>query len=76
MPKSTTTFHDRVKRIEKRAAKAGRRRRRGTPPRLGNLLVLAAMGMLVGGAAFAWDGDTLADEWALPGLEWALTLLP
>ncbi len=74
MPISTTTFQERVTRIEKRARKA-RRRRGHAGSRAGGFVVLVSMSMLVGGAALAWDGNTPAYEWAMPGLEWALAML-
>lgn len=76
---STTTFEERLERIEKRAEVADRahaKRRRRSLPRPGPMVVMASMGMLLSGAAFAWDGTTPPYEWALPGLEWALSLLP
>ncbi|SDF81454.1 hypothetical protein [Sulfitobacter delicatus] len=74
---STTTFEERLNRIETRAAKADKahRRRRRAQPRPGRLIGFVAAGMLIGGTAFAWDGTTPPYEWALPSLEWAMALL-
>ena len=71
---SSTTFEERINRIQKEAAKADRARRRPRK-RPGGLVALVSVGMVIGGAAFAWDGSTPPYEWALPGVEWALSLI-
>lgn len=79
MPISTTTFEERLERIEQRAEVADRsyaKRRRRTLPRPGPMVAMAGVGMLLGGAAFAWDGNSAPYEWALPSVQWVLSLLP
>jgi len=74
---STTTFEERLGRINKREAKAeNTRQRQRSRVRPRGLMIFASLGMLIGGAAFAWDGNAPPYEWALPGLEWAMSLLP
>lgn len=79
MPISTTTFEERLERIGERAKIADRahaKRRRSSLPRPGPMIVMAAMGTLMSGAAFAWDGDEAPYDWALPSVQWVLSLLP
>ncbi|WPZ22961.1 hypothetical protein T7987_06960 [Sulfitobacter faviae] len=72
---STTTFNERLDRIEQRAKQARGKQRRTKRSRKG-LVFLITIGLLFGGASFAQDSAPQVNLWAGTALEYIRALLP
>ena len=72
---STTTFNERLHRIEQRAKQARGKQRRAKHSRKG-LVFLVTVGLLFGGASFAQDSAPQVNLWAGTALEYIRALLP
>ena len=72
---STTTFNERLLRIEQRAKRADNRHRRAKRSRKG-LMFLVTVGLLFGGASFAQDSAPQVNVWAGTAMEYIRALLP
>ncbi|MDF3382925.1 MULTISPECIES: hypothetical protein [Sulfitobacter] len=72
---STTTFNERLLRIEQRAKRADNKHRRAKRSRKG-LMFLVTVGLLFGGASFAQDSAPQVNVWAGTAMEYIRALLP
>ncbi|MFG6564904.1 hypothetical protein [Sulfitobacter sp. 1A13421] len=72
---STTTFNERLHRIEQRAKQARGKQRRAKRSRKG-LVFLVTIGLLFGGASFAQDSAPQVNLWAGTAFEYIRALLP
>lgn len=72
---STTTFNERLTRIEQRAKRANGRHRRAKRSRMG-LILLVTLGLLMGGASFAQDSAPQVNAWTSTAIEYVRALLP
>ena len=75
MATSTTTFNERLTRIEQRAKRANGKHRRAKRSRMG-LMFLVTLGLLMGGASFAQDCAPQVNAWAGTAIEYVRALLP
>ncbi|MEQ5827531.1 hypothetical protein J3456_09185 [Sulfitobacter sp. NFXS29] len=72
---STTTFNERLTRIEQRAKRADGKHRRAKRSRMG-LILLVTLGLLMGGASFAQDSAPQVNAWTSTAIEYVRALLP